>query len=85
MHQLIYMARKRKPVAYRLDELVLDVLSKLAREENSSVNRYIEKHFFIVGKERGLIPDNEELLGETRGGSSRDKSENKDKEIDHEK
>jgi hypothetical protein len=62
---------RRKPVAYRIDELVLEVLAKLAREENSSVNRYIEKHFFVVGKERGLIDKDEELLGETRGGGTK--------------
>lgn len=71
MQQVICMTRRRKPVAYRIDELVLEVLAKLAKEENSSVNRYIEKHFFTVGKERGLIDQNEELLGETRGGGAK--------------
>lgn len=71
-----FMVRKRKPVAYRIDELVIELLSKLAKEENSSVNRYIEKHFFQLGKERGLISQDEELLGETRGGDRTSKAEN---------
>lgn len=68
---ILMAARKRKPVAYRLDELVIEVLAKLAKEENSSINRYIEKHFFYVGKERGFINPNEEMLGETRGGGTK--------------
>jgi hypothetical protein len=67
-----FMTRKRKPVSYRLDELVIEALAKLAREENSSVNRYIESHFFRVAKEAGVIPPDTELLGETRGGRKED-------------
>ncbi len=71
---LEFMSRKRKPVAYRLDEVVIEVLAKLAREENTSVNRYIESHFFRLAKERGLISADSELLGETRGGDRTSKN-----------
>ncbi len=74
MFALLDMAR-RKPVAYRIDERILAVLNILAKEENTSVNRYIEKHFFGVGKQRGLIPNDAELLGETRGGDRTNKSD----------
>ena len=72
------MTRKRKPVAYRLDELVIEVLAKLAKKENSSINRYIEKHFFQIGIDEGLISENEELIGETRGGDRTGKGNKND-------
>jgi hypothetical protein len=64
----LLMTRKRKPVAYRIDSVILDLLAKLAREQNTSVNRYLESHFLKIGIERGLISPDTELLGETRGG-----------------
>ena len=64
------MVRKRKPVGYRLDEIVVEALKRLAREQNISVNRYIETHFFHLAKEKGLINASTELLGETRGGDT---------------
>ena len=67
---LMLMSRKRKPVSFRLDELVVEALSKLAKEENASVNRYIESHFFKVAKEKGIISSDTELFGETRGNKS---------------
>lgn len=67
---LLFMPRKRKPVSFRIDELVVETLTKLAREENISVNRYLETHFFRIGKERGLIPPDTQLIGETRGGDT---------------
>ncbi|MBD2204703.1 hypothetical protein H6G33_07050 [Calothrix sp. FACHB-1219] len=70
------MSRKRKPVGYRLDEVVIDALKTLARNENTSVNRYIETHFFKLAKEKGLISNDTELLGETRGGDTSNKEEN---------
>ncbi|QSJ20086.1 hypothetical protein JYQ62_16060 [Nostoc sp. UHCC 0702] len=68
MQTLLSMPRKRKPVSFRIDELVVEILSKLAKEENTSVNRYIETHFFRLAKERSLISSDTELIGETRGG-----------------
>lgn len=70
------MIRKRKPVGYRLDEIVIEALKRLAREENISVNRYIETHFFHLAKEKGFINANTELLGETRGGDTTNKESN---------
>ncbi|MHC0068784.1 hypothetical protein ACWATR_38990 [Nostoc sp. UIC 10890] len=67
---LLFMSRKRKPVSFRIDELVVETLAKLAREENTSVNRYIETHFFRLGKERGFISPDAQLIGETRGGDT---------------
>lgn len=65
----LYLMRERKPVAYRIDSLILEVLQKLAKEQNTSVNRFLESHFLKMAIERGLIPENTELLGETRGGN----------------
>jgi hypothetical protein len=73
----LLMARKRKPVAYRIDSVILDLLAKLAREQNTSVNRYLESHFLKIGIERGLISPDTELLGETRGGD-RSKTDKED-------
>ncbi len=72
---LEFMTRKRKPVGYRLDEVVIEALKTLARNENISVNRYIETHFFKLAKEKGLIKTDIELLGETRGGDTSIKDE----------
>ncbi|MBD2359247.1 hypothetical protein H6G41_32470 [Tolypothrix sp. FACHB-123] len=65
---LAFLMRERKPVSYRIDSAILEVLGKLAKEQNTSVNRYIETHFLKVAIERGFLPEDTELLGETRGG-----------------
>jgi hypothetical protein len=80
MISLLMDMRKRKQVAYRIDSIILELLAKLAREQNTSVNRYLESHFLKIGIERGLIPSDTELLGETRGGDR--KSEKRDEEND---
>jgi hypothetical protein len=67
--------RERKPVSYRIDSTILEVLNKLAREQNTSVNRFIESHFLKIAIERGMLPDDTELLGETRGGVRKSKSD----------
>lgn len=76
----ICMVRKRKPVAYRIDSVILELLAKLAKEQNTSVNRYIEYHFLKYGIERGLIAPETELLGETRGGDQKSKKQKEDEE-----
>ncbi|WP_414589116.1 hypothetical protein [Scytonema sp. PCC 10023] len=76
----LLMSRKRKPVAYRIDSVILELLAKLAREQNTSVNRFLESHFLKIGIERGLISPDTELLGETRGGDRRSKNEGEDDE-----
>jgi hypothetical protein len=65
---LTYLMRERKPVAYRIDSTILEVLQKLAKENNTSVNRFLESHFLKLAIERGMLPEDTELLGETRGG-----------------
>ncbi|MEC4813817.1 MAG: hypothetical protein SAK29_11185 [Scytonema sp. PMC 1069.18] len=71
---LTYLMRERKPVAYRIDSAILEVLNKLAKEHNTSVNRFLELHFLKIAIERGLLPKDTELLGETRGGSRKNKN-----------
>jgi hypothetical protein len=70
----IYLMRERKPVAYRIDSTILEVLNKLAKEHNTSINRFIESHFLKIAIERGMLPEDTELLGETRGGSRKSKN-----------
>ena len=60
--------RKRKRRTLLLDSLVLEALKRLARSEGRSENQYVELLLFKIAKERGLIPPDTELLGETRGG-----------------
>lgn len=74
---LTYLMRERKPVAYRIDSTILEVLNKLAKEQNTSVNRFIESHFLKVAIERGMLPEDTELLGETRGGNRKGKNTEK--------
>lgn len=61
--------RKRRQVALRIDEGILEMLAKLAKADNTSMNKYIEKHFLEYAKSQNLLPDDFELLGETRGGN----------------
>ncbi|NJM23578.1 MAG: hypothetical protein HC907_35635 [Richelia sp. SM1_7_0] len=67
-------SRKRRQVALRLDEGILEMLTQLAKADNTSMNRYIEKHFLDYGKKNALLPDDFELLGETRGGDRKSKN-----------
>jgi hypothetical protein len=60
--------RKRRQVALRIDEGILEMLAQLAKADNTSMNKYIEKHFLDYGKKLDLLPSDFELLGETRGG-----------------
>jgi hypothetical protein len=53
------------------------VLNKLSKEKNTSVNRFIESHFLKVAIERGMLPEDTELLGETRGGNRKGKNTEK--------
>ena len=69
--------RKRKAVTYRIDEVIIQAVEKIAKENNSSVNRYIENLLYAHCRELGRLID-VEPLGETRGGS---RKSGKDKEI----
>jgi hypothetical protein len=63
-------ARKRKAVTYRIDEAITKAIDKLAREDNSSVNRYIENLLYAHCKNKGELVDIHPL-GETRGGGAK--------------
>lgn len=65
---LVMTPRKRRQVALRIDEGILEMLTRLAKADNTSVNKYIEKHFLDYGRKNDLLPNDFELLGETRGG-----------------
>jgi len=58
----------RKNAGYRLDERCIDALRELAKRTGKSVNEYLEDMIFQHGKINGVIPPEEEPLGETRGG-----------------
>jgi hypothetical protein len=60
--------RKRKAVSYRIDDLVIDAVQKAANNQGISANRWLELYLFDSLKTMGLIPHEEEKLGENRGG-----------------
>lgn len=70
------MERRRRAVSFRLDSLVIDTLKKIAKEENNSVNKWLETHLLNFLKEKGHLGPEVEPLGELRGGDM--KSEDKD-------
>jgi hypothetical protein len=72
---LLMTARKRRQVALRIDEGILEMLTQLAKSDNTSMNKYVEKHFLHYGKANNLLPEDFELLGETRGGKRTSKTE----------
>lgn len=59
----------RRAATYRLDDRILEALERIARKNNTSVNKYLENLLFIHTKQIGEIPMTAEPLGETRGGS----------------
>ncbi|NJM72582.1 MAG: hypothetical protein HC862_21875 [Scytonema sp. RU_4_4] len=69
--------RKRKAVTYRIDEAIIKAVDKIARENNSSVNRYIESLLYAHCKEKGELTDIYPL-GETRGGDRTNKEDKND-------
>lgn len=60
------MPRVRR--SYKIDERVVDALTRAASKSNMSANRYLENLLFSHGKTVGEIPFEAEPLGETRGG-----------------
>jgi hypothetical protein len=58
----------RKPVSYRFDERVIEAIKELADRTGVTPNEYLESHLFQHAKIQGVIPPDEEPLGETRGG-----------------
>ena len=72
------MTRKRKPVAYRIDELVIEAIQKAADNQGISANRWLELYLFDSLKTMGLIPQDETKLGENRGGDRKSQNYKKD-------
>lgn len=65
------MDRERKTRTFRIDEIVVNGLSELARKKNLSANRLLENTLFEVLKSEGIISADTEPLGETRGGDQK--------------
>lgn len=61
---------KRKSTTFRLDERVIDAITKAAKINNASKNRYIETVFVKHCQALGILPMDFEPLGETRGGDT---------------
>lgn len=58
----------RKKTSFRLDERILDAISRASAATGHSRNAWLEHHLFTVFKSTGYIQNTEEPLGETRGG-----------------
>lgn len=67
------MPRVRR--SYKIDERVVDALTRVASKSNMSANRYLENLLFSHAKTVGEIPFEAEPLGETRGGDRTKKTE----------
>lgn len=67
----IDMTRIRKTRTFRLDEIVIEGLNELAKRKNSSANRLLENSLFEMLRKEGVITDDIEPLGETRGGDQK--------------
>ena len=65
------MERQRKTRTFRIDEVVIDGLNKLAKKRGISANRLLEIILFQELKEEGTINKTLEMLGETRGGDQK--------------
>lgn len=75
---LIYDKMPRKRISYVIDERIVELIAKLARQESISRNRFLEKHFAQVGIRLGALPPDFEPLGETRGGDRKSKKAKKE-------
>lgn len=61
---------KRKSTTFRLDERVIEAITKAAKLSNASKNRYIETIFVKHCQALSILPMDFEPLGETRGGDT---------------
>lgn len=59
----------RKNTAFRLDVEAIAAFKRLAKSENMSLPKYVEKIMIEHAKEKGEIAKDYEMLGETRGGN----------------
>lgn len=62
----ITMPRKR--VTYRIDTRLIDAAKKRARMDNNSANNWLENLLISTLKKDGVLDEDFEPLGETRGG-----------------
>ena len=63
---LVTMPRKRTSVT--IDVKALDAFKRLAKKSNMSFPKYLEAQMIELAKAEGEIPQEYEMLGETRGG-----------------
>ena len=67
----------RKNATYRLDQRLVEEIQSLAKEQNTSSNRWLENALINLLKASGRISPDFQPLGETRGGH-KTKSEDSD-------
>ena len=59
----------RKNTTLRLDVEAISAFRKLAKKANMSLPKYLETVMVHHAQVKGVLPDDYELLGETRGGN----------------
>ena len=59
----------RKRVTYRLDTRLIEATKKRARMDNNSANNWLENLLIATLRKDGVLEDDFEPLGETRGGN----------------
>lgn len=62
------MIMPRKKVTYRLDTRLIEAAKKRARMDNNSANNWLENLLISTLKDDGVLAEDFEPLGETRGG-----------------
>jgi hypothetical protein len=65
----------RRNIGFRLDTRIAEAMTKLAKSKNQSTNRFIESEFLKLCQQAGLLSEDFEPLGETRGGDRTIKDE----------
>lgn len=56
-------------IEHTVGERIIEVINRMAKRSNMSANRLVEVTFFEIGKASGDLPEDAEMLGETRGGA----------------
>ena len=67
----------RKNATYRLDQRLVEEIQSLAKEQNTSSNRWLENALITMFRTSGRISSDFQPLGETRGGKREDVSKPK--------
>ena len=57
---------------------MLETIGQLARRDGRSENQCVERILFKACQDAGLIPPEEEMLGETRGGKRAEQAGNEE-------